>query len=247
MRRRVVRTLVLGLPVVGAGAAVAVGFARANWPSQMFWDTRQSHVVVAIVISGLIPVLQTTISELGEKRRRQALEREDNIRALLAGSLVVIARECAAPWDQTGIQAFLVVGWLWRQRQIRVAKIRLSSAPSSGVAWTKGKGVIGVCWETRTRQLEQLDEQPFKDLAKTDREQWLALDRRTTYGLSFDDYQTLGRKYGTVAAVPIMTSDDKYMGCIALDTPSGVRLERTDSAFDSLSITADLVRRLLGR
>lgn len=167
------------------------------------------------------------------------------MRSSLTSCLTVIARECNAPWDQIGVQAFVVTGF-WRKRQVRLARIRLSSIPSSGVTWERGKGVIGMCWETRNTQWAQLDEPAFSDLESEPEYRWAMLDRKRTYGLSFNDYRALGRKYGTIAAVPIM-SGDSYIGCITLDTPSGVKVERSEVAVQQLYATADVVRRLLKR
>jgi hypothetical protein len=246
MRQRLMRFAVLILPLVGATAAAAIHFGRVGWPTPQFWMMRQSWVIWSIVVAGVVPVVQTAISELGARRRAKALEREDNVRSLLTTSLVLIAREPGAPWDEIGVQAFLVTGWLWRKRQSRIAKVRLSSIASSGVTWTKDKGVIGRCWETRTNQWAQLEDPPFSELATTPEATWNQLRSSATYGLSYADYRALGQKYGTVAAVPIMAGD-KYIGCITLDTPAGVRLERSEIALQSLAATAEAVRRVLGR
>src|SRR6185369_16655273 len=142
MRQRMMRSLVLGLPVVGAIAAIGIQLSRVPWPSAGFWGSHGSWVVGAIVSAGLIPVVQTSISEFGEKRRNKTLVRENRLRTVLASSLVVLVRDCGAPFDLTGVQVFLVTGLWWRVKQTRVAKIRLSPAPASGVSWSKGKGVI---------------------------------------------------------------------------------------------------------
>jgi hypothetical protein len=247
MRHSLMRALVFFLPACGALAAIMVGLARVKWPSDDFWSSKDQWVVLAIVVSGAIPLLQSGIAELGEKRRRTSLEREDNVRSLLVPSLVFIVRNCQAPWDLTGVQAYLVTGWLWRKRQVRVAKVRLVSSPESGVRWTKGKGLIGVCWETRTNQIVDLAQPPFSELAGKTKEEWLLIDERTRYGLSFADFQALGSKYGIVAAVPIMSNSGKYIGCVTMDLPPGVGITDADKALESLATTAELVRRLLGR
>jgi hypothetical protein len=247
MRRRLMRALVFVLPALGAGAAIVVGLARVEWPSAQFWSTKNSLIVLAIVSGGIVPLIQAGIAELGEKKRRTELEREDTVRSLLVTSLVFVVRYCDAPWDLTGVQAFLVTGWLWRKHQVRIAKVRLASAPESGVHWAKGKGVIGRCWETRTSHLVQLDEPPFSELTTVSKENWDTVSRETCYGLSHSDYQALGAKYGTVAAMPIMSTEGKYIGCVTLDMPPLHRLQDPDKALESLATTADLVRMLLRR
>lgn len=242
MRRRFMRWAVLAVPLANCAAAIAIGLSRINWPSAAFWSGRQGTIIGAIAVAAVAPLVQTAFSELGEKRRRKELEREAHIRTLLVPSLIVAVRDCKAPWESTGIQAFLVTGWLWRKRHVRVAKLRMASIPSSGVSWKQGKGVIGLCWQTRTAQWEQLDG-AFAKLGDVGPDRWLSLDTRRTYGLSFTEYQALGTKYGTVAAVPIIDSGDKYIGCVTLDTPAGVKLEHKARGLESLAVTADLVGR----
>lgn len=242
MRQKFMRVLTYALPAINGGAVFVLGASRANWPSGQFWSV--TVIAWALVAAGATPIVQSYIAERGEKRRRLALEREERVRAFLAASLMVIANECKAPWQDTGIQAFLLTSWGKRRRHTRIAKIRLSSIPASGVRWTKGKGVIGRCWETRREQWAQLDGE-FAQLSSRSRLQWLTLTARETYGLTYDEFQTIGTKYGTVAAVPIIGRNDEYIGCITLDTPSGVTVDNQKKALESLTATAEFVRRLV--
>jgi hypothetical protein len=238
------RFLVFALPLGGAAAAIAVGLSRAAWPSADFWTKHGEWIFWAIIAAGVIPAAQTTIAELGEKKRRKELEREEYLRSLLVTALVYVVRECNAVWDLTGVQVFLVTGWWRRARQVRVAKVRLASAPPGSVVWTKGKGVIGLCWETRTSHTAYLDRPPFSELGTVPDYRWLEIDERTRYGLSFDEYRAFGRRYGTVIALPIM-SKGKYVGCVTLDMPPEHRLTQPEKALEFLATTSDLVRRFL--
>lgn len=247
MRQILMRFTVFTLPVVGSGGAISVGLWKIGWPSDQFWKAHDHLIFAFIIAAGIVPVLQTTISEFGEKRRRTRLEQADNVRSLLVPALVYAVRHCEAPWDLTGVQAFLLTGWWWRERHLRFAKVRLASAPESGVAWTKGKGVIGQCWEHRANILVDLAGPPFSDLLNVPKEEWDNIPAETAYGLSHGDYQALGAKYGIVAAVPIIGGNGKYLGCVTLDMPPGHVLANTNDAMEFLATTADLVRRLLGR
>src|SRR5262245_33092163 len=113
--RRLVRRLVLLLPIFGTLSAIAVGLARQAWPSDEFWRARSGWILTAILVSAIVPLVQASISELGEKKRRKELEREAKVRGLLVAVLVYVVRHCNAPWDLTGIQAFLVAGWPWNR------------------------------------------------------------------------------------------------------------------------------------
>jgi hypothetical protein len=117
--------------------------------------------------------------------------------------------------------------------------------PESGISWEKGKGVIGLCWETKSSQNVNLDEPPFSELMQTTKQEWTAISSSVCFGLSYNDYQALKGKYGTVIAVPIVADGGGYKGCITLDMPPKFRLTNTQQAVESLATTADLVRRLL--
>lgn len=236
------RALAIVLPVLNGVAVFILGASRVAWPSATFW---QHWIILSLAAAAATPVVQTAVSEGGERRRRKELERDERIRTLLAPSFVVLARDCGAPWDKMGIQAFLLTSWGKRRRHVRISKIRLSSAPSSGVRWTKDKGVIGRCWESRREQWEQLDSGAFQRLSGVPEYQWKMQDPNTTFGLTYAEYKTIGTKYGTIAAVPIISSSDKYIGCITLDTPVGICVQDRTKALESLTATADIVRRVI--
>jgi hypothetical protein len=243
MRKSLMRLVVLALPVIGAGGAVAVGLWKAGWPSQTFW--RDGFIVGCIIVSGLIPAAQASISELGERKRRKKLEHEDHVRSLLIPALVEAVKHHDAPWDLTGVQAFILTGWWWRRRHVRLAKVRLASSSESGVLWTKGKGVIGRCWETHASILIDLSQPPFSELSNVSQEEWDTVPKQDCFGLSYSDYKTLGSKYGIVVVVPIIRDGTNYMGCVTLDLPPGHGLAKADELMEFLATTADLVRRMV--
>jgi len=129
--------------VVNALAVLTLGAARLDWP-QGFWTNRAAFVFGALIVSGLVPLVQAGIAERGERARRKAIELEQKIEAFLVTSLIYVVRDGGADWENTGIQAF-VVRSKWRPRQVRLAKVRLGAIPTSGIQWTQGKGVIGRC------------------------------------------------------------------------------------------------------
>jgi len=241
--RRLFRRLVLLLPILGTLSAIAVGLARQAWPSDDFWRARGGWILAAILVSAVVPLVQASISELGEKKRRKELEREAKVRGLLVAVLVYVVRHCNAPWDLTGIQAFLVAGWPWNRHQVRIAKVRMQTATESGVRWKKEKGVIGVCWKTRHVQTVHLDEPPFSELKNASAADWALVSADQRFGLTYEDYLAIGDKFGTIVAVPV-TRAGSYIGCVTLDLPPGVRLDHPERAEEFLVYTADLVSQL---
>jgi hypothetical protein len=247
MRQKLLRALILALPLINGVAVLAIGIARQNWPNgpSWHWTDHERLLIGALCVTAGIPLIQTLISERGERARRKELELADDLRALLVPTFLVLARDCDAPWDTTAVQVFGLTGFSSRRRHKRLAKIRIAPIAASGVFWSKGKGVIGRCWETKTSQWVELD---FNDIAVSTEEEWQRLPNEKTFGLSWSDFKALGHKYGTVAAVPIMKAtdgSDNYIGCVSLDTPKGVTLKNRDKALESLAASADVIARRL--
>lgn len=239
--------LIWSLAVVNALAVFALGASRMNWPSIEFWSGRAGWIISALALTAAVPLVQAIIAERGERRRRKAIEREQTVQTFLIASLIYVIRHAHADWENTGIQAFGVRGYHRWAHQVRLSKIRLGAIPSSGIRWTKGKGVIGRCWETRSPQYEDLSVHfaPYLDCAK---EQWDALPAGTRFGLSFSDFQTQKGKYGIVAAVPMVDRKDKYIGCVTADMPpqvAGGKLPIREELLKSLAGTARLVAEVL--
>jgi hypothetical protein len=230
--------------VVNGLAVFVMGAARLDWP-RGFWADRTPWILGALVLTAVVPIVQVVVAERGEKARRLAIEREQKIETFLVASLVYAVRHAGADWVSTGIQAFVVKGW-WRPRHVRVAKVRMGAIPSSGIVWTQGKGVIGKCWETRMPQFVDLHSQ-FAPYQAFEKAEWDALPAGDRFGLTYEDFQRLGHKYGVVAAVPIVDRHERYIGCVTADTPHDqqqANLNR-ELVLDSLANTAHLVREVL--
>lgn len=228
------------------GVAVFVlGASRLNWPSAEFWNGKAGWAVGGLALTAAVPVLQAIIAERGERSRRKAIEREQTVQTFLIACLIYVVRHAKADWENTGIQAFVVRGWGGWARQVRLSKIRLGAIPSSGIRWTKGKGVIGRCWETRTPQYVDLAAH-FAPYLGDSQEQWDGLPAATRFGLSFSDFQTQKGKYGIVAAVPIIDRKDNYVGCITADMPPNpARVPSREEVIKSLAGTARLVAEVI--
>ena len=184
---------------------------------------------------------------MGERRQRKGLERENKVQTFLAASLIYLAHQANADWENTGIQAFVVTGRGRGQYQNRVAKFRLRAVATSGVRWTKGKGVIGRCWETRQPVYVDVAAQ-WGPYAGYDREAWAALPAPERFGLTFEDYQTVKGKYGIIAAVPIVGAGDKYIGCVTADMPPhliGGTAPVQQEILKSLALTAENIAQVL--
>ena len=214
------------MALVGSLAALALSLSRQAIPSTEFWAHHQGWIIAALASTFIVPMLQAGIVEFGERGRRKELERQQNIEAVLLTSLLDLERHAGANIRTTGVQPFAVRGWWKLERQVRIGKVRLSAIPSSGVKWTKGKGVIGRCWATRTPKVMDLETyfSPYKDYDKL---RWNRLDADIRFGLTYEEFEHLNGKYGVVMAVPIVDSKDKYVGCVSIDTPISDGVDET--------------------
>lgn len=240
--------LIRTLAAVNAAAAFALGAERLNWPSAEVWTGHAGWLLAAVGVTAVVPFIQLGCAEHGERSRRQAMERQRDIETCLTSSLVYAVKHAGASWLDIGIQAFQVRGY-WKPRHVRVAKARLRPVASSGIEWGRHKGVVGRCWASRAPQFHDLQAH-FAPFVSADRATWDALPAATRFGLTYDDFQRLKGKYGIVAAVPIVDSTDRYVGCITADTSPTAGppnpLAR-NAILDSLAQTADVVAVLLTR
>jgi hypothetical protein len=206
--------------VVGAGASLGVRFAHEKMPSAAFWLEHGGLLMTCIILTAVVPGLQAAVVENGERRRRKRSERADQVRELLGAGLAKLVEDTGIDWKRAGLNAFLVQG-VFRKRQVRLARVKLTPYPqSSGVRWTRGKGVIGRCWATHRFAVHDLREE-FGPYGEVNRDTWEALPPGVRLGLSFDEFQRTRDLYGVVAAVPILDPKESgtYLGCVSLDTP----------------------------
>jgi hypothetical protein len=244
------------VPLLNAVSVFILGSARLNWPSQDFWSNRVQ--LGCLAASLVLTVIQTMRQDRGEKARRVELETENAVKEVLGGSLAFLATYCGADWQTTSLQVFVVKRawfpswkpWEWgSEKQVRLAKVRLLPSTSSGINWTKGKGLIGVCWTTRAPQWEWLNLK-FAPYNNYTREDWATkVTPERVFLLTYDDYQTIKGKYGLVAAVPILDANDRYIGCISMDTPVTDPPASIDrgKAMAFLMNTGNVVENLLAR
>lgn len=231
--------LILVAVVMNAVAVAVVGFSRAGIPKD-FWPGRTSLVVWAIVTTAVAPIVLAWIAERGERRQRRLLQQQTKLEPFLTAALIQLHRDLGVDWETTGVQVFAKQGWWWWKRHRRLAKVRLSPVPSSGIVWSAGKGAIGRCWETGAPHAVDLAAHfaPYESIHTE--EAWNTIPPRDRYGLTFNDFQRLKDKYGFVAVTPIVRKD-KYVGCVTADIPPGGPNLSGPAVITILSGTAHLV------
>ena len=84
--------------------------------------------------------------------------------------------------------------------------------------WTKGKGVIGKCWEEARDVGANLADEwaPYAGCSKAD---WDALPDEVRYGFTFEEFQRSPLAQGAIVATPIIDEHGSFQGCVSADTP----------------------------
>jgi hypothetical protein len=126
--------------------------------------------------------------------------------------------------------------------------MRLSSRPQpSHIPWTRGKGVVGLCWETQ--QIITTDTaQMYRDLRQCSKTEWKQLDPGVHLNLRYKEFRRIAGKYAGVVVVPIIDPrTERYKGCVALDIIHGEDFNRinTPRIYDILSDAAVSIANLL--
>jgi hypothetical protein len=209
-------------------AAVAAGIltaAQLDLPSEAFWSERKDFlfwtVLLSVAAAGLLALGEALEEHFGTKGPAVAL---GATRQLIATLSLVLERE-GLQYDQVGLHVFLkgwaLDGWKPRRIQRRIARLRLAGAPDDrGVLFTKGKGVIGQCWDSKAPARGDWSEtwKKYRHLTKAD---WEQLEPHESLRFTYEEFQLTGPEYGAIVAYPIMDSREKYYGCVAIDGPPG--------------------------
>lgn len=166
----------------------------------------------------------------------QYRNRKPHIETILKGALREVfhlgipkLKSKSAP--EVRINAFVVTRtglWPRTETQNRIARWCIDDGKRpSGIKWTKGKGLIGQCWEQEQDVfINIVSEYGRFDARKADKKtadalrvQWYLLDQSKRLGLSWDELQK-SFDYGAIFATPIFDGEKQYLGCVSMDTPA---------------------------
>jgi hypothetical protein len=224
------------IPVIlGAVQGIAVWCSRSFDQGTLGWHR---SVLALSLLAVLTPLLAATNAW---RERRE--EKKNEARAALLGTLGRVADNAEVPIDQIGASVFLVTWrwatfrshqghdgpgwkfWRWLQReQVSLARVRLTkNPPPSGIRWTRGKGLVGVCWRNPGKVWSWPDpaRKEFRDrYLKCSAAEWQEVPRANRMGFSHQEWEIIQRYAGAFAA-PINKNRPlrrpKYAGCVTLD------------------------------
>jgi hypothetical protein len=221
--------LIKTIVAVGAAAAsAALGLSRLQIPKD-FWGGKPGWLVACVVYLAAWSVYETFDRGFAARRakrekRRIAMRREAE--QILKGVLVNVSQATSLDWTRIGVHLFLVETrwrwWPWPFRyevQARAVKVKMSEyPPSTGITWTKGKGVIGRCWAKQILVGKDL-RATYARYRVTSRGDWDRLGPAVRFGLTYDEFVNTREHAGTVLAAPVREPGGAYLGCVSLDAP----------------------------
>jgi hypothetical protein len=256
----------------GVGALLAAAAAFYLLWAQWHPDGHTGWQLTCIVVTGLIAVLSALVRivriytidnfEARQARVLNALRAlawgvHDDVRTLASGSTTApgttapgTTPAAAAAADELvrtlGCSVWIVGGGRFRAQQlVRIGRERVNRRPvPSHITWTVDKGIIGACW--RTGQEQVVDTSAYDAThAHLTRAEWDALDAGTRRGLTYDEYQRIATKYGTVIAMPLLRQET-VVGVVALDAPPGSYRQLCHPVVtNTVGATAELIMNIL--
>jgi hypothetical protein len=179
---------------------------------------------VAVAAVGGVAILQAVRGGVHRYRLDRSSAFERTASQALGQAFRELVRLDGLTIDNVGISAWIVqrrVRKPWQKYLTRVGRLRLTSAPlPSRVVWTRGKGIIGRCWER-----ENIVAQETKDLWEPHwtctRAEWKGLNNRVKLRLKHKEWHHIRGKYRGAVAVPIVDDRNRFVGCISIDARDG--------------------------
>ncbi len=185
----------------------------------------QQLLVLCLLVIAAVGAGEPFFVKMRDGAKRMAAEELERTRQLLLMALVEIAHLVSLPCQDVGIHLFVVKNRFPKRFRDpvleRKLRVRLSSVPvSSDVTWTRGKGVVGACWQQQRDHVVDLDglHSAHYDI---DAEAWDRLPASVTLGLTFQDFERTRAKYGMVVATPMTRPLGGVVGVVAVDGPCG--------------------------
>lgn len=170
----------------------------------------RAFAVAGLAAVGVVEAVRGIREEL-TARRRHRIEHEV-LRPLLVGVLQVY--EGVVGSEEIAVLAFTVRGSGRRERQVSIGRLRLLDAPEpSTIRWIRGKGAIGLAWESM--RLEVVDYRPLCALPASKK---AAIAKKgSKWSLTADEsHQVWSRGSSVVMAQPVLLRD-RVRGSIVVD------------------------------
>lgn len=253
-RRRVKRVLKAAIVSgLGAGSSLVIGLSRADKPTG-FWGDKGGLVVAALVWLAIWATAEPVFRAYRKHAEARSATLRQDLEQLLRAALVQIHELTGLKWTEIGVHVFLVHtrwrfrSWPWRYDvQRHTARVKMTQyPPPTGITWTKGKGVIGRCWDLKGSVAVDV-RAAYQPYMNATREEWDRLPADVRFGLTFEEFTRTKGYAGAILATPILTEmGAAYLGCVSVDAPGdSIQALDSDQVFEVLQSVADATAALL--
>lgn len=211
--------------VVGATAATALA---ALLQFQLWHVSDRSRTIIevsAVVMAAILSVWDLVHESLRTGRE----DRRKNAVGTARAVLLAVHVATGVPASDLGVSIFLIKGrFLPRLRRMHSERLLGTPAPSP-IVWTRGKGIIGICWNRGDTRAMCVDlrtlSRRYQSEAPTPEEFPTLQATGLTMGLTCDEFGTMINKYGEVLAVRIVENSGRTLGVLAVDVAASYYLE----------------------
>lgn len=147
--------------------------------------------------------------------------------------LLAVHVATGVPASDLGVSIFLIKGrFLPRLRRMHSERLLGTPAPSP-IVWTRGKGIIGICWNRGDTRAMCVDlrtlSRRYQSEAPTPEEFPTLQATGLTMGLTCDEFGTMINKYGEVLAVRIVENSGELSASWLSMWPPATTLRMKDA------------------
>ncbi|SDN51375.1 hypothetical protein SAMN05660199_00170 [Klenkia soli] len=244
-----------------AAVVAAVGVVGTSAQQAGVWDDPPVGLLWTCIVSPAAVAIGEQIR--GIVKERKSGSREERQQAVdLALTQAVLRIH-----DATGFDKYDIGVSVWRVRSPRlrwltgghgslqrVGRRRFNPRPTpSDITWTRGKGVIGLCWEGQDELHKDLRPacKKYPNGACTET-RWQSVSPDLRMGMSLEEFRMMIGKYGEVLAMPIKSAKGTFLGCVAVDVPieacnpDDVAKLGTTAVRNIAAATADVMQEVFG-
>lgn len=217
---------VAALLLLGIRDEIPAGFWRPE-DGPLHWWSVMLLVAATLTAGGaaFFGPIQRALRTQDAAVRAADLERAERMRAGLRIAFRRIAASTTThEWTDFGLAAYVVARPADSAVPImqQVASVSFVSRSPTGIVWTRGKGVVGRCWETEQDEAINLASHRVRQAIRS-RSAWNGLPEAIRMQLTFDEIRSVNG-YGAVVAVPIVSSDPfdrRVLGVLSVHGPHG--------------------------
>lgn len=179
------------------------------------------------MLVAVIAVDESTRASIAEWRETRLGRLREVIRHDLIAALVALDGLPGLSIQTTSVTVLLVRRRLrppFRRYLFSVERLRMFPvSPSPGIHWTRGKGIIGLCWKDKNVRVGATAVLWETWLTCT-KGQWKTAHPDIKLGFRYKEFKAIAGKYEAVVAVPIIVKG-RFEGCVAVDGRRGKMTE----------------------